>query len=152
MLGDSFLGPGFLEPNTGSFLFPMKTLIPIVIGLLVVGCGQKTSKPEAKPPKELTLEEKVVGTYGLTEGVPSLIFQENGMVSYYTLGGTKKEEVKWEIQSGEIVAFWKTSHGGGNGTSFYRIEANGDISIIANLDSDGKRIEFVVHTTFEKLK
>ena len=146
----------------------MKALIPIVIGLLVVGCGKKeqpnVGKPapttnankgngtEAKPPKELTLEEKVVGTYGLTEGVPSLIFQENGMVSYYSLLGTKKEEVKWEIQSGEIVAFWKSSHGGGNGTSFYRIEANGDISIIANLDTNGKRIEFVVHTTFEKLK
>ena len=26
----------------------MKTLISIVIGLLVVGCGKKTSKPEAK--------------------------------------------------------------------------------------------------------
>ena len=32
----------------GRILSAMKVLIPIVIGLLVVGCGKKTSKPEAK--------------------------------------------------------------------------------------------------------
>ena len=33
---------------SGRILSAMKVLIPIVIGLLVVGCGKKTSKPEAK--------------------------------------------------------------------------------------------------------
>ena len=37
----------------------MKVLIPIVIGLLVVGCGKKTSKPEAKanPPSTSPAQE-----------------------------------------------------------------------------------------------
>ena len=37
----------------------MKTLIPILIGLLVVGCGKKTSKPEAKanPPSTSPAQE-----------------------------------------------------------------------------------------------
>ena len=33
----------------------MKGLIPILIGLLVVGCGNKTSKPEAKAKPMVTL-------------------------------------------------------------------------------------------------
>jgi len=37
----------------------MKVLIPIVIGLLVVGCGKKTSKPEAKPSAKLEPKPQV---------------------------------------------------------------------------------------------
>ena len=48
----------------------MKTLIILIVGLLVVGCekgGEITigEPPKAKPVNELTLREKVIGTYEL---------------------------------------------------------------------------------------
>ena len=78
------MGVGVIDPLNfsesgwwGRILSEMKVLIPILIGLLVVGCGKKTSKPEATTSKgddnnsteiqtrKLTAEEeKVVGEYG----------------------------------------------------------------------------------------
>ena len=116
----------------------------------LVGCG-KTELPsnitedhggDENPVRELTSEEKkIVGTYDPIGGSSRLIFQENGMV-VYTVWDKKKEEVKWEIQNGELVVFWEESFG--VGTTIYRTEANGDITVIAYLDrnQDEKRVEY----------
>ena len=60
----------------------------------------------------------------------------------YTVWDKKKEEVKWEIQNGELVVFWEESFG--VGTTIYRTEASGDITVIAYLDrnQDEKRVEY----------
>jgi len=129
----------------------MKTFIYIFgIVFCLAGCG-KTELPEnitedhggdENPVRELTSEEKkIVGTYDPIGGSSRLIFQENGMV-VYTVWDKKKEEVKWEIQNGELVVFWEESFG--VGTTIYRTEANGDITVIAYLDrnQDEKRVEY----------
>jgi len=129
----------------------MKTFIYIFgIVFCLVGCG-KTELPsnitedhggDENPVRELTSEEKkIVGTYDPIGGSSRLIFQENGMV-VYTVWDKKKEEVKWEIQNGELVVFWEESFG--VGTTIYRPEANGDITVIAYLDrnQDEKRVEY----------
>ena len=105
----------------------MKTFIYIFgIVFCLVGCG-KTELPsnitedhggDENPVRELTSEEKkIVGTYDPIGGSSRLIFQENGMV-VYTVWDKKKEEVKWEIQNGELVVFWEESFG--VGTTIYR--------------------------------
>ena len=129
----------------------MKTFIYIFgIVFCLVGCG-KTELPsnitedhggDENLVRELTSEEKkIVGTYDPIGGSSRLIFQENGMV-VYTVWDKKKEEVKWEIQNGELVVFWEESFG--VGTTIYRTEANGDITVIAYLDrnQDEKRVEY----------
>jgi len=132
----------------------MKTLIPILIGLLVVGCGKKeqpnVGEPdptanankgngtEAKPPKELTLEEKVVGTYevSLGEDTMRMVFLENGIVERYENGKKEEEEGNWKITAqGEI-------HLNPEGKNFlFRINEDGSITIVARIDADGKREE-----------
>ena len=64
--------------------------ITLIIGLLVVGCGT--------PVKELTLEEKVVGTYEIKEGEVTIkhVHLENGVFEWYE-NGKKREAVKWSI-------------------------------------------------------
>ena len=80
----------------------MKTLIPILIGLLVVGCGEKEpvntddgKSTKAKPIKELTAEEKkLIGEYERKsiDGVTyKFVFLENGVVEEYE-DGKKGEE------------------------------------------------------------
>ena len=96
----------------------MKVLIPIVIGLLVVGCGEgnqiakKSPKATAsktslvEPVKELTLKEKVVGFY---EGRSNqntnrlrLVLWENGEVESYR-NGKKRFTANWKInKNGEL--------------------------------------------------
>jgi len=91
----------------------MKVLIPIVIGLLVVGCGKKqptntkeSNNTPAKPVKELTLKEKVVGFY---EGKSNqdtnrlrLVLWENGEVESYR-NGKKRFTANWKInKNGEL--------------------------------------------------
>ena len=76
----------------------MKVLIPILIGLLVVGCA-------TIPVKELTLEEKVVGTYEAKKGEDTarLVLLENGIADGYKISEKEKEGYKWStIKAGEI--------------------------------------------------
>ena len=113
----------------------MKVLIPILIGLLVVGCGKKQSgntnesnnTPEnsakknevkeipskgddksstaAKPVKELTLREKVIGTYEIKKDGNALrvVLLETGIFEKYSDGEKDDErEDKWKVVNGEI--------------------------------------------------
>ena len=91
----------------------MKVLIPILIGLLVVGCGemQSTNTNEgnntpAKPVKELTLKEKVVGFYEGRSNQDTnrlrLVLWENGEVESYR-NGKKRFTANWQInKNGEL--------------------------------------------------
>ena len=118
----------------------MKVLISILIGLLVVGCGEKeeitnnddkTNTPE-KPPKELTLEEKFVGSYEWGE-TGKLHFLENGKAELY-IDGKRTFELKWKIVGNEV-------HAAGDLVAVYRIETNGDLTQIAEIEG-GKRTDF----------
>ena len=132
----------------------MKVLIPILIGLLVVGCGEvengaykhrpkqldtnestpttntnKVNGTTAKPVKELTLEEKVVGTYEVSVGEDTMgmVFLENGIVEEYENGKKEEEEGNWKITAqGEI----HLTHPEGE-NFLLRINPDGSITIVS---------------------
>ena len=101
----------------------MKALIPIVIGLLVVGCGKKEpvntddgKSTKAKPIKELTAEEKkLIGEYERksTDGVTyKFVFLENGIVEEYEDDKKGQERrgkpLTWGInKNGELYIIWE---------------------------------------------
>ena len=128
----------------------MRILTIIILGLLVVGCGtpaENTTK--AKPAKELTLEEKVVGEYeSIYKGKTyKRIFQENGIVEWY-VNGRKRAEYKLEIVNGEIRAAFGSEY-----KDIYRINADRSITHIAYIDN-GEREDFPKEeqTTAKKIK
>ena len=82
--------------------------ITLIIGLLVVGCekgGEITigEPPKAKPVKELTLEEKAVGTYEMKKGEDTYkaVFLANGTMEAYT-NGKRVYVCKWNVANGEL--------------------------------------------------
>ncbi len=105
----------------------MKLLIPILIGLLVVGCGKK----------EPTMEDKIVGTYearfdGLNAKV---ILLENGKGEYYFDGKETGMLKGWKLVENEV--HFKL----GGAVSVYKIETNGDLTETGNI-TNGKREEY----------
>ena len=143
----------------------MKVLISIVIALLVVGCGKKeqpnVGKPapttnankgngtEAKPVKELTLEEKVVGEYeSIYNGKTyKRVFLKNGIVEWY-VNGKKRAEYKLEIVNGEIRAAFGSEY-----KDIYRINIDRSITHIAYIDY-GEREDFPKEeqVTYKRIK
>ena len=148
----------------------MKVLIPILIGLLVLGCGEKQStnpnegnttpaktakqnveetpsiNTAVEPAKKLSLREKLVGSYECNfDGIASkLVFPENGKVKTFT-NGLKIDEETWNISGTEVHI------GEGNPMDVYKIESNGDLTFIATI-ADGKRKEESGETTYKKIK
>ena len=130
----------------------MKVLITILIGLLVVGCGKgKETKTKTKvvdnnatkPAKELTLEEKFVGSYEWGE-TGKVHFLENGKAELY-IDGKRTFEWKWKIVGNEV-------HAAGDLVAVYRIETNGDLTQIAEIEG-GKRTDFPKgQMTLKKIK
>ncbi|MBO34796.1 MAG: hypothetical protein CMO64_01190 [Verrucomicrobiales bacterium] len=119
----------------------MKILIPILVGLLVVGC---TTIPD----KELTAEEKkVVGEYQSKYNGNTLkyVFLENGFGEWF-LDGKKEQEYRWEIVNGEI-------HAEDDDIYIYRINDDLSITYIAII-RDGKRDDSIkfADITFKKIK
>ena len=158
----------------------MKT-ITLIIGLLVVGCGEtypppmppeKTDTNEstpstntnevdgttAKPVKELTLEEKVVGTYALPEVVgqaETIVFLENGNLELYDDGKKQEGKGKWSIVGKEIhVEQDKVGGGRYPYTEVARINKDGSLTNIAKIDKDGKRTDYPKEDqqTYKKIK
>ena len=144
----------------------MQSLIVLVVGLLAVGCGGSKEKAAPKSQakvdvmpkveakgevKELTLEEKVVGTYevSLGEDTMRMVFLVNGIVERYENGKKEEEEGNWKITAqGEI-------HLNPEGKNFlFRINEDGSITIVARIDADGKREEAPKEDqeTFKKIK
>ena len=153
----------------------MKTLIPILIGLLVVGCGEvengaykhrpkqtdtnestpttntnKVNGTTEKPAKELTAEEKkVIGTYEMGgEGFTiRAVFLDNGIIESYKNGKKEEEEDKWKIVDGELHIIHE------RGIAVFRINKDGNITGIADIE-DGKREDFPKENqhTIKKIK
>jgi len=118
--------------------------ITLIIGLLVVGCGT--------PVKELTLEEKVVGTYevkvdsgGLFKGATlKLVLHENGNGELSVNGSKSAGDNTWKIVGKEVHLGSEKGAGGRGGWAVFKIEPNGELSWLGEIDDvdDGKLREF----------
>jgi len=133
--------------------------ITLIIGLLVVGCGEvengaykhrpkqadtnestpttntnEVSGTTEKPDKELTLREKAIGTYELKYDEYTFrgVFLENGVSEWYDRG-KKVSEFKWSIVDGEIH-----NTGASGSIVILRINPDKSITYIADI-RDGKR-------------
>ena len=154
--------------------------ITLIIGLLVVGCGEQeqtdanestptTNTNEVdgtteKPAKELTAEEKkVIGIYEGRLMTRRLIFLENGIVEEHRRGKNDLDETKWSKDDDELK--WSISNGeihiialGGDGVVLggvvFSINKDGSITDIASIDKDGKREDFPKENqhTIQKIK
>ena len=111
--------------------------------------GDDKNSTTAKPVKELTLEEKVVGEYeSIYNGKTyKRVFQENGIVEWY-VNGRKRAEYKLEIVNGEIRAAFGSEY-----KDIYRINADRSIIHIAYI-SDGEREDFPKEeqVTYKRIK
>ena len=115
----------------------MKVLIPIVIGLLVVGCGEENQgepgdtiqQPVAK---EIVVED-FVGTYGVVDpgpwGAARLVFLENGVGEYHNTAtaGSEVIRIKWKIVKKGFVQ-WECNISGHPFSAVYRHNLDGSIT------------------------
>ena len=122
----------------------MKNLILVIVALLVGGCA---STPD-KPVKELTLREKVVGTYEVKRLSYTFrhVFLDNGTVEFYTNGRKDGEGLKWSLVENEIHIKFS------NYVSVYRINPDNSITKIVYIDKDGKRTDYEFQLTYKKIK
>ena len=148
----------------------MKVLITVVIGLLVVGCGKNEQPKEkadnetapknddknstaAKPVKELTLREKVVGIYELElkkfGETQRYVLLDNSKVEYYLNGKKEEAEHKWSIVDEEVHIEREN-----RAVSVFSINKDESITGIATIDEDGKRKEILKEHQYtrEKIK
>ena len=110
--------------------------ITLIIGLLVVGCGNsdevdpygtETYDPHKerddtteKPVKELTLEEKVIGEYKSAEG-STLVLRGDNVAEI-----CDKSTARWSIVNNEVFLDKQ-----GLLQTYYRIQLNGDLALVA---------------------
>ena len=137
-----------------------KSLIVLMVGMLVVGCGKQEKAAEplclfhnestptintnevdgttVKPDKELTLREKAIGAYETKEDgfTFRVVLLDNGILEFYN-NGNKTRENKWTIINGEIHVEVEDGF-----ISVSRINLDGSITIVAGIDKEGKRINF----------
>ena len=127
--------------------------ITLIIGLLVAGCGKqeqtdanestpttntnKVNGTTEKPVKELTAEEKVVGTYEAKIGEATMRMVLN------------EAEGKWEVVNGEIHVEVEDGR-----ILVHRINKDGSLTTIARIGKDGKRRDIPKEDqlTFKKIK
>ena len=108
------------------------------------------------PIKELTSEEKVVGTYEAKkeEATVKLVLLENGKSEHW-VNGEKKGEATWKLVEKEVHVLGRKRlfFGDGEDARVYKIEPNGDLTWIANI-RDGKREDVPIgeQFTFKKIK
>ena len=131
--------------------------ITLIIGLLVVGLlsllylpSYIVPAPTAKPTKELTLEEKVVGSYEVKRDGDTYrtVLLENGVAENYK-NGKKLDDDKWSIsKDGELHIANKDWN-----IHVIRINKDGNITGIADIE-DGKREDFPKENqhTIQKIK
>ena len=143
----------------------MKVLISILIGLLVVGCGNqeqtdaneltpttKTNKVTGtteSPSKELTLREKVIGEYEI--GALKWVFLDNGVAKAYFVGKKQEGANMWKVVDSEIHV---DDVGEDGHTEVYRTNKDGSITYIAAISVDGQREDVPKEhqSTFKKIK
>jgi len=138
-----------------------RTLIVLVVGLLVAGCGE-TEEPVKE---ELTVEEKkalrdsVVGEYEykLNGDTIKQVLLENGIGKDYE-NGKLTDEGKWKIVNGKLhVIYEEGSEVGGGGewvTQVHRINRDRSHTFIAEIDKSGKRTDVQKgnQATYKKIK
>ena len=119
--------------------------ITLIIGLLVVGCGKQeqtntnesTPTTTAKPVKELTLEEKVVGEYEFKDDKDTrfrMRVLENGVLKSNIIDKQREEDFKWSIsEDGELHV-----EAGDGIILVFRINKDGSITAVAGIDKDGR--------------
>ena len=140
--------------------------ITLIIGLLVVGCGevengaykhQTDGHPlpttTEKPVKELTAEEKVVGSYENKSQIDEkytikLVLLENGNGELYANGGKGEGDNTWEIVGKEVHFGSEKGAGGRSGWAVFKIESNGDLTLISDI-RNGKRKDNTKEITFK---
>ena len=141
----------------------MKALISILIGLLVVGCGKKQStntnegnntpviRAKQKTPKELTLRERVVGTYELElkkfGETQRYVLLDNSTVEYYLNGKKEEAKHKWSIVDKEVHIEREN-----RAVSVFSINKDESITGIATIDEDGKRKEILKEHQYTRKK
>ena len=113
--------------------------------------GDDNNSTKAKPVKELTLEEKVVGEYEFKNEIGLVrkdVYLANDNFEDY-LDGEKQEEGKWKVVDGELHV---------EGETFVvlvsRINKDGSITGTALIYRDGKREEVPKEeqATYKKIK
>ena len=132
----------------------MKNTLLIISILLAVSCGKgkeaQTKTKVTKPVKELTLEEKVVGSYEVSEEAGDtfkLVLLDNGRFEIH-FDGKKAEEGTWKIDAKEV-------HVLGDGkevASVMKIESNGDLTHIANIGEERTELPFRKDRAFKRIK
>ena len=118
----------------------MKILIPILIGLLVVGCGKKqstnTNENSNIPAKTVndSLEDKIIGTYKDLGKDDRLILRKGGIVEFWE-GGKKDAEGTWAIKNGEIYVVHPEKENG-----YLKLDDEGNLTLVA-IEEKSKRRE-----------
>ena len=133
----------------------MKTLIPILIGLLVVGCGKakqptnttQDNNTKAKPVKEITKKD-IVGTYELESdgNILRMVFLENGDFENYK-NNEKTHSFTWKIVDGKIYVQDELGEG------VWVVDKDSSITRVAYL-IDGKSQEWAAQNqeTYKKFQ
>jgi len=109
--------------------------ITLIIGLLVAGCGK-------------TEEDKVVGTYEHKKGGYTFkwVFLENGIIE--TTAFAKTDGGTWKMVGNEVHVAEE-----GKSIAVFKIEPNGDLTLIAEIiRTKRKDIPKEEQTTIKKLK
>ena len=118
----------------------MKNTLLVIVVLLVGGCATTSTV------------KSVAGSYGWKEdgNTIKLVLLENGVYEYH-FKGNKSAEAKWSIENKEIHISFAVLFGRIN---VYRINQDKSITVIANIDKDGKRRDLTKEeqTTFKKIK
>jgi len=155
------------------FFRAMKTLITILILLVAVGCGKREIKKVVKTPetsdegierrmndakryyleqkqlRENLLKKSVVGSYeAKQDGFPlKLVLHENWKFDFY-LKGDLFFEGTWKIVGKEVHVDYAL-----NQIEFYKIQPNGDLTVIADIQK-GERKDTPKEDqhTFKKIK
>ena len=115
--------------------------------------GFLSHRTEAKPVKELTLREKVIGTYELElkkfGETHRYVLLDNSIVEYYLDGKKEEAEHKWSIVDKEVHIEREN-----RAVSVFSINKDESITGIATIDEDGKRKEILKEHQYtrEKIK
>ena len=133
----------------------MKTLIPILIGLLVVGCGKIMQTAIEEPVMDLSIKEEVGGTYELKSSTRHLgkmvrfVFADNGAVEEFVNG-----EKDSEYDLGGMRPEVSIMHTVNKGILFFRKNPDGSLTHISNHDNNGTRIDLPKdkQETYKKIK
>ena len=113
--------------------------------------GDDKNSTKANPVKELTLREKVIGTYELElkkfGETQRYVLLDNSTVEYYLDGKKEEAEHKWSIVDKEVHIEREN-----RAVSVFSINKDESITGIATIDEDGKRKEILKEHQYTRRK